>query len=116
MCDPTCNILLCCYYIPVYSDNLFWKHFLWSIDKDSDNSNKIIIIGDLNVDFLNILRSHSVNDIITAVFLENTIYEPTRITQNTSALIDRILVTNEVLVIDSGALVVDQSISDHKCT
>ena len=91
ICDPTCNILLCCTYILANSDNSFWKHFLWSIDKDSDNSNKIIIIGDLNVDFLNILRSHSVNDIITAVFLENTIYEPTRITQNTNALIDPFL-------------------------
>ena len=70
----------------IHSGNIF----LWSIDKDSDNSNNIIKIGDLNVDFLNILRSHSVNDNITAVFLENTIIEQSRITQNMSALIDPI--------------------------
>nr|XP_022313371.1 uncharacterized protein LOC111118283 [Crassostrea virginica] len=114
--DPTCNILLCCTYRPPNSDNSFWKYLSWSIDKASDKSNKIIIIGDLNVDFLNIPRSHPVNDILTGQLLENTIYEPTRVTQNTSTLIDPILVTNEVTVFDSGTLVVDPNISDHKCT
>ena len=78
-----------------------------------DNSTKIIIIGDLNVDFLNILCSHPVNDILTGQFLENTIYEPTRVKQNTSTLIGPILVTNEVSVFDSSTLVVDHSISGH---
>ena len=95
-----CNILLCCTYRPPNSDNSFWKYLSWSIDKASDKSNKIIIIGDLNVDFLNIPRSHPVNDILTGQLLENTIYEPTRVTQNTSTLIDPILVTNEVSVFD----------------
>ena len=40
-------------------------------------------------------NSHSVNDILTGQLLENTIYEPTRVTQNTSTLIDPIQVTNE---------------------
>ena len=65
--------------------------------------NKIIIIGDLNFDFLNIPRSHPVNDILTGQFLENTIYEPTRVTQNTSTLIDPILVTIEVWYSSGGS-------------
>ena len=44
------------------------------------------------------------------------LYEPTRVTQSTSTLIDSILVINKVSVFDSGTLVVGQNISDQKCT
>ena len=95
--------------------NLFWRILSWSIDKASDISNKIVIVGDLNVDFLNIPHTHPVNEILTSQFLENKISEPTRVTKSTSTLIDPILATNEVSVFDSGTLGVDQNISDHLC-
>ena len=79
-------------------------------------SKKIVIVGDSNVDFLNIPHTHPVNEILTSQFLENKISEPTRVTQSTSTLIDPILATNEVSVFDSGTLGVDQNISDHLCT
>ena len=56
--DPTSNFLLCCTYRPPNSDKSFWRNLSWSIDKASDISNKIVIVGDLNVDFLNIPHTH----------------------------------------------------------
>ena len=114
--DPTGNFLLCCTYRPRNSDKSFWRNLSWSIDKASDISNKIVIVGDLNVDFLNIPHTHPVNEILTSQFLENKISEPTRVTQSTSTLIDPLLATNEVSVFDSGTLGVDENISDHLCT
>ena len=96
--------------------NLFWRILSWSIDKASDISNKIVIVSDLNVDFLNIPHTHPVNEILTSQFSENKISESPRVTQSTSTLIDPILAIYEVLVFDSGTLGVDQNISDHLCT
>lgn len=88
----------------------------WSIEKASDESDKIIVVGDLNVDFLNIPHTHLVKDLLSSHFLENIITEPTRVTQNTSTLIDPILVTRDVSFFDSGVLDVHHTISDHKAT
>ena len=66
--DPTGNFLLCCTYRPPNSDKSFWRNHSWSIDKASDISNKIVIVGDLNVDFLNIPHTHPVNEILTSIF------------------------------------------------
>lgn len=114
--DPTCNILLCCTYRPPNCDNFFWRNLSWSIEKAYDESDKIIVVGDLNVDFLNIPHTHLVKDLLSSYFLENTITEPTRVTQNTSTLIDPILVTRDVSFFDSGVLDVHHTISDHKAT
>lgn len=88
----------------------------WSIEKAYDESDKIIVVGDLNVDFLNIPHTHLVKDLLSSHFLENTITEPTRVTQNTSTLIDPILVRRDVSFFDSGVLDVHHTISDHKAT
>lgn len=61
--DPTCNILLCCTYRPPNCDNFFWRNLSWSIEKAYDESDKIIVVGDLNVDFLNIPHTHLVKDL-----------------------------------------------------
>lgn len=108
--------MLCSAYRPPNSDNTFWRKLSWSTEKASDDSDKIILVGDLNVDFLNIPHTHSVLDLLSSHFLENTITEPTRVTQNTSTLIDPILVTRDIPVFESGVLNVDHSVSDHKAT
>ena len=58
----TCNYLLCCVYRPPSADNRFWTNFHWSLDKAGDASDNIIIVGDLNVDFFNIPRTHLIRD------------------------------------------------------
>lgn len=57
--DPTSNIFLCCVYRPPNSDKSFWEKLEWSIDKTQELSDKIIILGDLNVNFLNLPNTHT---------------------------------------------------------
>ena len=113
---PTCNIFLCCIYRAPNSDKSFWNNMSWSVEKASDLSNKVIIVGDLNIDFLNIPRSHVINGILLDYHMMNIIQHATRITQKTSTLIDPILITDNFTVFDSGTIEVDGSISDHRGT
>lgn len=86
--NHTCNFFLCCIYRPPHADNRFWTNFLWSLDKVGEISDKIVIVGDLNVDFLNIPQSHPIVDVMSNYSLINNIHEPTRISSTTRTLID----------------------------
>lgn len=68
--NPTFNIFLCCTYRPPSSNSSFWNHIANSLEKVSDISNQIILIGDLNVDFLKITRSHKVNEILLKILFD----------------------------------------------
>lgn len=48
----TFNIFLCCTYRPPSCDKSYWEHIVGSLEKVSDISNHIILVGDLNVVFL----------------------------------------------------------------
>ena len=54
--------------------------------------------------------------IMNCYSLTNIIQQPTRITSNTSTLIDPIIIIENIHVHDSGILNVDQTISDHRAT
>ena len=114
--QPTCNFFLCCVYRAPNSDSTFWKNFAWSVEKVSDISSKIIIVGDLNVDFLNIPNLHTIYEILSSCYLTNTIEEATRITQSSSTLLDPILVSADLSVFDSGTIMFENNVSDHKGT
>ena len=52
--NNTSNFFLCCVYRPPNADAVFWTNLSWPLDKIGESSDKIIIVGDLNVDFLSI--------------------------------------------------------------
>ena len=112
----TFNYLLCCIYRPPNADSRFWHNISWSIEKAQEISDNIIIVGDLNIDFLNIPRNHQIREILSSNNLVNKIREPTRISNTTRTLIDPILTTNDIKVVKSGTLEVEPSVSDHKAT
>ena len=80
-----------------------------------DNEHKeLIIVGDLNCDFLsNNLSNHTkrFNDIVNIFQLTQLIDQPTRITEKTASLLDVALVNNPEKISHSGVLHV--GISDH---
>ena len=73
ICNPTFNIFLCCIYGPPNSDSSFIENITCSLDKVSDISNHIIVLGDLNVNFLNMPISHKIHEIRLNFSLFNTI-------------------------------------------
>lgn len=116
ICEPTCNFFLCCIYRPPNSDKSFWDKFSWSLDKVSDISSKFLILGDLNVDFLENSRLYLIRDIMMNYNLTNTIHEATRTTDTTNTLIDPVLKSTDLVSLHSGVINTDDTLSDHKAT
>lgn len=78
----------------------------------SDISSKLLILGDLNVAFLENSRLYLINDIMINYDLTNTVHEATRTTDKTNTLIDQILKS-----IDLACLInTDTTLSNHKTT
>ena len=73
--NPTYKYFLCCVYRPPHTNPTFWNNLAWSLDRVSDKSDKIIIVGDLNVDFLDIHNTHVIRDILSNNALVNLISE-----------------------------------------
>ena len=110
-------ILFCCYYRSDFnsSQSTFIRELQPSIEQALDYTPNVILLGDINVDFLN-LSNYEILDCLTLFNLSNVINEPTRVSGNSSTLIDPILVSDACRVLDAGTISVDNSISDHKAT
>ena len=86
-----------------------------SIEEALDYSQYVILLGDINIDFLN-LRNVQLADCLYLFSLRNVINEPTRVSDTVSFLIDPVIVSDSGDVLDSGVVAVDNSISDHRAT
>ena len=85
-----------------------------SIEEALDYSQYVILLGDINIDFLN-LRNVQLADCLYLFSLRNVI-NVTRVSDTVSSLIDPVIVSDSCDVLDSGVLAVDHSISDHRAT
>ena len=75
----------------------------------------VILAGDINMDFLT-LTNVQLCDCLSLFNLTNVIKKPTRVTPNSSTLIDTIIVSGRCIILDSGTISVESEISDHKAT
>ena len=85
------------------------------IETALDYTPHIILVGDINIDFNN-LSNNLLKDCLSLFNFTNVIKEPTRVVLNTSSLIDPIIVSDTCSVLDSGVIIVDEFISDHRAT
>jgi hypothetical protein len=87
------------------------------ITKALDENSRIICLGDLNKNFMGQLPNN-VNDIFSINGLTNIINKPTHFDSRTgnSSLLDPILITDNVPLIDSDTIHIDRKISDHDGT
>ena len=111
------KMLLCCLYRSDFtaSQTLFITEIYDSIEMALDYSPYVILTGDINIDFSN-LTNFQLRDCISLFNLRNVITEPTRVTANSSTLIDPVIVSDACIVLDSGTMDVDEFVSDHKAT
>ena len=72
-------------------------------------------MGDINIDFLRPLPLF-IRDCFSVFNLKNTILEATRVTADSNTLIDPVIVSESCMVLDSGVIPIDTSLSDHKAT
>ena len=103
--------LLGTFYSPKTQDRLFFDAFDKNIEKALELSQNIIIVGDLNEDLLND-NFRNLRDILLTNSLQNLISVPTR----DGAILDPIIVPDNLTVFDSGVLSNPNEISDHSAT
>ncbi|CAG2229697.1 unnamed protein product [Mytilus edulis] len=95
----------------------FWQYFDMMLKRALDENNSIICLGDLNKNFMSDISSN-IRDIVFINGLINIIDKPTHFdtrTGNTS-LLDPILVTDSIPVVDKDTVPIDRKISDHDGT
>ena len=94
------NCLVCVVYRPPNTDiNLFTNSFSEILQKYDLSKNSIYIMGDLNINLLNIDNHLPSSEFIESFYSHGIfplINKPTRVSDNSTTLIDNIL-TNEVL-------------------
>ncbi|KAI8512623.1 hypothetical protein Bbelb_092620 [Branchiostoma belcheri] len=105
------HLLLCCAYRPP-NDTDFFSLFKESMDKASDTNLETTILGDLNCNLLiDKGPAEDLNFLCDLYDLTNLIKEPTRVTEQSSSLIDVILTSNSCKYSNSG--VYKGGLSDH---
>ena len=111
------DLLLCCFYRSDFtiSQSNFVTELQSSIEEALDYSPYVILTGDINIDFLNLMNVQ-LRDCLSLYSLNNVITEPTRINEQSSTLIDPCLVSDACIVLDSGTMAVSDIISDHRAT
>ena len=110
--DMSKSYLICNLYRPPNSTVELWNRLNICIDKALEFSNRIIIVGDINEDQLN-LNNHKFKDILMLNNMSNVICDPTRVSQTSSTLIDPIAITSNIHCLHAGTFNTDKRYSDH---
>ena len=91
-------VFLNCYRPPGPIKAPFWKHLEQNLIALTAQYPKreLFLVGDLNIDLLdqNAPDVKKLNDLMSSLGLNQLVTEPTRITQNTSTLIDHVWTSN----------------------
>ena len=103
--------LLGTFYSPKPQDRVFFESLDRNIEKAMEHSQNIVILGDLNEDLLN-ENYKNLRDIMMINSFQNVITEPTR----GRAILDPILVPDDLTTYDSGVIANPSQISDHSAT
>ena len=91
------------------------KRAVTSFLKSCPCTTYVILACDINIDFLTLTNVQLYN-CLSLFNLTNVIKEPTRITPNSSTLIDPIILSDTCIILDFVTISVESEISDHKAT
>ena len=105
------SVLLGVFYSPRTSDAKFLNGLNRNIEKALEISTNVIVLGDLNEDLLN-PNVHGLKDVMILNSLVNVVSDPTRI----NALLDPIIINDDLTFLDAGTIKVPAHISDHSAT
>ena len=111
------DMLLFCVYRPPGYDLSFVEKFrqiIESVHSTGENTNEILILGDLNCNFLEKVNTSLFSKMMFLMNLYNfqqLIDTPTRVTHQSSTLIDTIFTTKNENIIEHGCI--HTSLSDH---
>ena len=96
------SILFGLFYRPPNSNNNYFSNIEDSIALAVDTNIREIIMGDFNYNLLNLQSSRKINALCTQFSLFQTVEEATHYTENSSSLIDLLIVSNKNSLLLSG--------------
>ena len=100
-------ILISTWYRPPDTPTAIFDNFEELIAKMDSTGHEIFLLGDFNVDFMPDVNANNTNklkDIFSTFGLEQLITEPTRVTANSSTLIDLCVTNAATKIANSGVL------------
>ena len=106
------KFLLCCAYRSNFSDADFWARFYHAIGIGLQETDNIVITGDLNCDLLS-PSNNKLTDLMNSFNISNVINKATRTTDHSCTLLDPIIISDGLKCIFSDVLYVSPDISDH---
>lgn len=107
--------VLCVYRPPSGNFSIFTTQLKKIIALCNKQKKKVILTGDFNINLMeNCNKSMEFLEILSLNNLTPLISEPTRITENSSTLIDNIIVSNNLLYLVVKSYVEDLYLSDHR--
>ena len=107
------TFLLCCTYRPEWTRVQYWDRLNHAISLAYERNQNIVITGDMNCD-LQVTNNNKLIDTMRLFNLTNVINKPTRVTENSSTLLDPIIVSDSMQVSLSDVFTVPWQISDHR--
>lgn len=108
------NIAIGVLYRPEYTN---YKYFLNQLEISVDNAlsscEKIIFVGDLNIDMnkINDPKTVALNSVINSLDMKQIVHNPTRVTLTSATLIDLIVISSNCQLISTD--LIDVTFSDH---
>ena len=100
------------FYSPRTADTNFFNDLNKNIEKAYDfTKQNVIIVGDLYEDLLN-PNFHNLKDLLLLNSVETVIDEPKR----QQAILDPVIISDDLPFLDSGTITDPSTISDHKAT
>jgi endonuclease/exonuclease/phosphatase family metal-dependent hydrolase len=109
------NIIIgCVYRHPRSNTQAYIEHLDELLKHLNQLKHQVIILGDINIDFLRYATHQSTERYLDMLYTNNfipIITKPTRITDHTKTLIDHIYINKSIYQVKSGIAVFD--ISDH---
>ena len=105
-------LLVCTIYRPPDAGCQFFDNLSVMLETANKECKEILVMGDLNINYLSDCSStRRMQSLSDEASLTQMITEPTRVTQNSTTLIDHIYASNPGSFFESGCL--DAGVSDH---
>ena len=110
--DNGLSFLLCNTYRSDFSDGQYWARLSHAIETGYQMNENIVITGDLNSDLFKV-NNNKLLEIMNTFYLQNVIEKATRVTEQTSTLLDPIILSDTVSCVYADVLKIPNEINDH---
>ena len=108
------SLLVGCFYKPPIGSNYSSERFTETLSETFANISKeakeMIVLGDFNTNYLSLSDNKELKSLFRLYGLKQYIKSPTRVTENTSTLIDLILSNNESSIVKTGVFAIHLSV------